>query len=532
MKTQTVIFSTRGGNEFLSNAALGSAPNFALVPGLANRADRKFDQWTFTAEGVDPRFVSSGGPVSNNRGLVFKFNSYYPMPVEKIQVEAVDLPRFGMQTHFIGRVTMMLTNAAATVDKSNVTVNGASSATKISLWVEPKSVKIVGCWDGYDCNSPLEVLNKYRKILLASFDPSGRENYLRFVESSAGSLLVVLAPGMTLQFDIHTHQTDDTLWNYIGITIPTLPIIRILPTNATKFFGQLTPFAFHSMATTYGYAAAQNSYFGYSLAATNTGGQQINNNRDQMVHAMGRFTFPFGHQARLNARVVANKMIDRNFSRNMSLPDSSQLIAVFPFAASKGNSGYGANIQTNMFIKNPLKTPTDIYYNDDFKYIHSMEFWFTFGDDDLPLYEPYSYFTSIFPTLVDGTGYPLNQQWNIESTYTNYDNYGPTILNVARGACEYTPTARALLDTATPARRMETSIDSHDINSTMISDRPQPYQALVVPAGRPNYAFGSSFIQVLASMELSVFMNFLFCDCPKDKNEMYIDSNVYLQQRH
>jgi hypothetical protein len=530
MKNQSVIFSTRADKEFFSNDVFSNVPNppgdvpytVPTHPLLPVPAERVFNQWTWYMEG-SIESMKSASEQAKQRGLVFRFNPYNQMPVSKIQVEAIDLPRFGMQSHFIGRVSMSINNFNATVGYKAST---AAASDFISAWPQPNTVKLTCCWDGYDCDSPLEVLNKYKDILLSAHDPSTRDNLIKFVPTSCGSINMVLAPYIQVQFDLFDQGTDESLYKYL---YGSYQLAYILPNNVTKFFGQLTNFGFNRKAVQYGLVIP--SSYSYLSQDLEVGDESTINSGSQMVNSLGRFTFPFASQVRLNARVVGNKMFNKNVSRNMQDAEATTLIAVFPFSSQKTKSGFGAGISNNMFIKNPSKGPVDIEMLGDFTHIHYMEFWFTQGSSDEPLYIPYTYLTNVTPPNPQNN-YPLNGLFSFDYVHDAYDQYGPSVLNVGRGPVIFPAPMRGYeIFIPGDAFKMETSVDSHDINGTQLSFRGQPFNGPLLNNSLPSYARGSSFVQVLASKELSVFMNFFFCDCPKDRNQMYIDPQTYVNQR-
>jgi hypothetical protein len=537
MKNQAVVFSTRADREFFYNDALGQVPEG--LPNVPSKSERTYNEWTWYLEQPLPymqnQITQAILPSTINRGLVFRFNPAHQFPVSKIKVDAVDLPRFGMQSHFIGRVTLTVSleitprNNKRSVQDAFSTTTGFFNTFQVRDWTQPSSVSLIACWDGYDCDSPIEVLNKYLKVVLASFDPWGRKNMVQFVETSCGSINMILGPDVTVMFDIHDQGTDDSIYNFSQ----TLKICYFETTNSKKFFGQLTRFMLFTRfkdadpSLTGGPVC---TYYKHSPATQLNGGNTRNNFPTARVHSLGRFTFPFASQVRLNARIVGSRMFDRNVSRNLQSASSNTVIATFPFSAQKSKSGYGAGINRNMYIKNPSKDSSEIEFISSFSHIHYMEFWFTQGSSDLPLYVPYGYIKSDMPTQATTGGYPFDAEWGTNRPYVSYDEYGPSVLIETNGDAYFSETQREVTYGG-GVFRVQACIDSHDVNSPQVANRTQPIDNRDIGSYPHSYKKGQSFIELLASMELSVFMTLSFCDCTEDREAMYIDSNTYVNQK-
>ena len=94
-------------------------------------------------------------------------------------------------------------------------------------WVNPTSPCFIEMdFNGWDCNSAKEVLDKYTKILLMKVDPLIAANIIQWVPLAGGSFICVVQDGYALQItplDTATNYGQSAINKFFGNTDPTVP---------------------------------------------------------------------------------------------------------------------------------------------------------------------------------------------------------------------------------------------------------------------------------------------------------------------
>lgn len=343
--TQAVELSTRGGEEFDKNVSRDSSFRLGVPSGDLTTS------WQFELRDFHKDIVP-GTTVNRNRGLYFRFEPKHQFPYRTLHIDSVHLPIWGMMSHVVGKVEWIIEGIP-----DPQPTNLGFSYTPIDR------VAFTGFLVGWDCDSPLDVLNKYYKLLTASIDPRIAERMITFEKSPAGAFFPVIhIPGVTM-------------------------VIRRLPSNSLyserfdRFFGR----------------GVHNVLHGYG--APNAG--------------LDPMEFPFAYSVRLNTRLITQQLAERNFSRNLESTTQTQHIATFPLTTRTLETlGQGSHIYNAFFAVVPTLSETTLTSTKDFDAVQSVDIWFTYGENDDNLYE-------FFP-LGSGTGFdPAADQYysTVQSSY-------------------------------------------------------------------------------------------------------------------
>lgn len=562
MKTHATVFTLGSGNQFFQNAGLTNfnppyqGVNVPNPYGTNQIGTREFQEWTWEYEGLYPD-TPKDKPV--NQGLVFRFCPQKEMNVKQIQINAVSLPRLGMMTHLIGRVSIVLacTNTSTingapwpaffvpgpTTNNQNIPLINLADTTNLTR------ITYTSCWDGYDCDSPLEVLNKYFSVINNWFKQGlpNLPNVVDFTTGTCGSIFMRLNHGFALSFDVHRYGQVNSLYSYYPTANTDLQQFYVQPDRAAEFFGNNTMLRCADTTADYfnvdPHAANESRvYWSFTTAGSNT---LINTPRG-CFHSLGRFTFPFAQNIKLNCRTISSALCERNFNENMQVRKSS-VIAIFPLSADKNKSGYGAGINRNYYAKNPSRDPTNLYY-DSTSRISEIQLWFTYGSDNKPLYLPvhyYSYNPAVLPMFqpnaTDVFTHQNHDYANVTSIQTICTSVNSQLNNRSESGSRY---AYIQAPGVTPTGNWNSLMDNHGIIGPIahhITNNSDPsrghyFQNIFEPLigveatpSIPTYAKGKSFMDVFSSLELTVFTTFHYCSCD-DKETEYIDNNTYMQQ--
>lgn len=322
--TQAVELSTRGGDEFKSNVSRDAAFRTGYQYGGLTSS------WQYTIVGGH---ANQPGPTTpplpeRNRALYFRFEPKHQFPFRTLHIDSINLPVYGMMSHFIGLASITIQN----IPSPQPNAQGIT-------YQDIRRVDYIGLFVGWDCDSALDVMNKYYRIMTARMDPAISKKMVTFEKSPAGALLVV-------------------------VHIPNV-IFRI------SFAGQ----------PEFGYVDRPERFFGRGISGVNATFDKPLCGRDPME-------FPFLTNIRLNTRLVTQQLSERNFSRNMEQKDQTQVIAVFPWASrTQQTVGQGPGLSKAFFANVPTLSETTLMSTKDFDSIQSMDIWFTYGENDDNLYE-------------------------------------------------------------------------------------------------------------------------------------------------
>lgn len=346
------------------------------------------------------------------RGLVLRFEPKYQFPFKSLHIDSVNLPVWGMMSHVIGKVIM--------------TLDGIPAPPTPNTYNYPDVSKVEGVFTliGWDCQSAHDVLMKYYKILTAQVHPDIADKLLEFTSTPSGAYsAVVKVPGVTFKVDFLVQN-------------------QLYVNRLERFFGRKV----NGLTSTY--LAPLTGY-------------------DPME-------FPFVYNIRLNTRLVTQQLAERSFSRNLESTTQTQVIASFPWTGrSMEEVGGGAAIQKHFFAVAPTISKNTLTSAKDFCCVQSIDFWFTYGENDDNLYE--TFLPSIEDSFTPTNVLSEDAAW---SKVTTYDRSSPPV----------------------------------QLYTFDLKDGPAQVDSQTVPPSR-------TWVDVFFRRELSIFGTFNRCGCKTNVND-------------
>jgi hypothetical protein len=327
-KPQAVEFSTRGGLEFWYNV---SRQNLWYDPKPQNSVPTTSWQWTYRDAQADQN-PSLFTERFQQRGVQLRFEPKHQFPFKEFRIDSIAIPVWGMRSHVIGKVVVF--------------IDGIPEPT-IPGYTHYNQIIAILPLVGWDCQNPIEVMNKYMKIVTAKLPPNDRD-IITFTSTNTGAFRPVC--------------------KYQGVNL-TITFLDSYEANYTmrleRFFGR----GVNGEVFTY-----ENPKCGFDA-----------------------MEFPFLRDIRLNTRLITQQISERGHCRNLESFTQTQQIASFPWGSRNlENCGEGAGIAKPFFALSPTMAANTIKSTKDFCCIQSIDFWFSYGEDDDNLYEP-----TLFPNFDD-----------------------------------------------------------------------------------------------------------------------------------
>lgn len=261
------------------------------------------------------------------RGLRLRFEPKHQFPFKSLHIDSVNLPIWGMMSHVVGKVEMFLIGLPSDPE---------------SPYAYPEIASCYGIFTlvGWDCQNAHEVLQKYYKILTAGLNPDIASRAVEFIQTPSGAFCaVVKIPGV--QFGIIFYDNN-----------------QLYQDRLNRFFGR----------NVNGYTASYGA----------------------PIVGLDPMEFPFVNTIRLNTRLVTQQLAERSFSRNLESTTQTQVIATFPWSSrSLEEVGNGSTIQKHFFAVAPTISKNTLTSTKDFCCVQSIDFWFTYGENDDNLYETF-----------------------------------------------------------------------------------------------------------------------------------------------
>ena len=349
MLEQAVVFSTSGGIEFTDNIS-----RTTLNP------NAKFKGWTWRNE-VPLVLHAKTTSLQNQNGPVLRFEPGREMPFESLSIDAIQIPRFGMMSHFVGPMAWELTIPllAGLTPPATATPGWGTQATK---------VLVTGFFTAYDCNSPVEALRKWTRMLTKYVDPVIKDPVVWEQGGLMDAITLTLSPGFSL-----------------------------------KIWGDTATLANNAIGSG-GYGDFWGSVINPNYIFASTTSYTLD------VGVFFHLNFPTAKDIRLNSKIVLHQSAERNYSRNMEKITSTQLLASFPLAHTNTNIA----LPSHFFMKNPATSPTVLKATRSNCCVDYIDFWFTYGDDENPLYfvPGTGFLAADLKTTVTVTGGTRGTGWN------------------------------------------------------------------------------------------------------------------------
>lgn len=333
--------------------------NISRGTGYTLSPGQRFKGWTWSYGKTKSDIAST----NFQRGVIFKYEPTYQMPFGSLTINSISIPRWGMMSHIGGRLRIGIVVA-------NPATNLPVPDDKFGP--NPSSVIYEADLVGFDCDSAYEVIQKMLDDMMAYFAPNCRSLIVTASPTRTGQILFKTGNYTTMRMDnkacvnwgFDIQRTTDFLGNYDGTAYDNPPA----------------------------------SYF-YT----------------------GICRFPFGNNIRLNCNAVVSQAPERNVSRNMEIRTNTQHVATFPLSAGKQHSlGPGHGTRGYFTCKNPNMNPTVIKQTRAYCCVQSLEFWFTYGDNDDNLYEAWNQTAddiTRFNTI--DVAYPTNPPANVTRSVRN-----------------------------------------------------------------------------------------------------------------
>lgn len=328
MIEQIVEFSTKDGDELEFNSSFNG--KYGINPSTLNRYT-----WEYYNEGLhsDLSPYAAAQDRGTQRGIVLRFRPNYQFPFKSLSVEGINIPYYGMTSRIIGTITLQVTT----------TINATTPG-----WPNVEWAQLVSLWHLWDEDNFADLFNAKMRIVCGQIDPAiagyNLEKIYRLDPVGNGDYNLVIFPQ----------------WQ---VTITGVPFLNFGRERIDNFFGtkQIVDGGF--------------DYTGYN----NILFQRTTLPRDDIIY--------------LNSRVVVQENPDMCFSRNMQNINQTSIVASFCINEDKSKSEYSRtgypNPHRRFVAKNHMNSPVTTKVRRDFCCVHYIDFWFTYGEKQEPLYEEF-----------------------------------------------------------------------------------------------------------------------------------------------